>query len=91
MRPRRTTQHDGLAIGQRLADGLKGFAPHHDDLTGGGGFEPLEILGQMPRDLIAVANDAIERHGGDGFEGSHVDMLLTPDDSVNAHHDRAIK
>ena len=33
--------------------------------------EPFEILRQMPGDFIARTNRAVERHGGDGFEGLH--------------------
>ena len=73
-RPRGAREHDRGAVRQRLADGLEGLAPHDDDLAGGHLLEPLEILGQMPRDAVAGANHPIERHGGDGFEGFHTAM-----------------
>src|ERR1035437_8666051 len=67
----RTAQDNRFAIRQRLADGLKRFTPHDDDVAGGRLLEPLEILRQMPRDFVPRANHAVQRHGGDGVEGFH--------------------
>lgn len=62
---------DGRAIGKRLANGLEGFAAHDDDVAGGHLLEPLEVLRQVPGDFVALADDAVEGHGGDGFELLH--------------------
>ena len=49
-----------FTVRQRLAETLKCFAPHDDDVAHGRLFEPFEILRQMPRDFIARADDAVQ-------------------------------
>jgi hypothetical protein len=66
-----SSQDEGSAVGQRAADGLKGFAAHNKDVAGGHLFEPLKIFRQVPGDFVAVADHAIERHGRDGLEMFH--------------------
>ena len=64
-------QHNGVTVGQGFADGLEGLSAHDEDMSGGGGFKPFEILGQVPGNLVFRADHAVERHGGDGLEGVH--------------------
>ena len=63
--------NDGCAIRQGPPNGFEGFAAHNDRVARGELFEPLEILGQMPRDAIALADDAIQGHRCDRFELFH--------------------
>lgn len=60
-------KNDIGAVGQWTAHGFEGFAAHRDNLAGGAFFYPAEIFRQVPGDFALMANDAVERHGGDRF------------------------
>src|SRR5437016_2487605 len=66
-----SAQDNCSAVGQRFADGFKSFATHDDYLPRGHFFKPLEILRQLPRYFVPLANDAVKRHGGDGLKLFH--------------------
>ena len=63
-----TGQHNRRAIWQRLADRFERPPAHDNYVTRGHLLEPFEIFGQMPGNPIAGADDAVHRHGGNGFE-----------------------
>ena len=71
VRKARAGNDDSGAIGQGSTDGFEGLAAHDDDVAGGHLLEPLEILRQVPGDFVAVADDPVEGHGGDGLEVLH--------------------
>jgi hypothetical protein len=64
-------EDDRGPVGEGFADGLEGFPAHDDDVASGHAFEPLKILGQVPGDSLAVSDNAVEGHGGNGFEVIH--------------------
>src|SRR5205814_776524 len=80
--PGAAREDDGFTTGQRFADGLEGFPPHYEHLAHGNVLEPFEIFGQMPGNFIAVADDAVERHGGDGGEVFPRDYLAVHESSI---------
>jgi len=49
-------QHQIFAVGQRSAEALERLAPHDDHVAHRRGFEPLEILRQMPGNFIPRAD-----------------------------------
>jgi len=64
-----------FTIRQRFAKTLKCLATHQNDFPDGLLLEPPETLRQMPRDFVARANHAVQRHRGDGFEMFHLDEI----------------
>ena len=62
---------DRFAIRQRPPDGLERFAAHNNCVAGGDLLEPFEIVGQMPWNLVAAADDSIGGHGCDNFKALH--------------------
>jgi hypothetical protein len=61
-------EHKVETIRKRLAQTFKCFPSHHDNVSSSHFSEPLEILRQMPRNLVPVPDDAVLAHRGDGFE-----------------------
>lgn len=61
-------EDDVLALGEGAADGVEGFAPHHDGMAGGLFFEEFEVFGEVPRKGAIASDDAFGGHGNDGGE-----------------------
>ena len=53
--------HDIGSIGQWFANRLKSLSPHNNMVPAGDALEILQVVRQMPRDLIVDANDAVLR------------------------------
>lgn len=62
-----TGDDDVFAVGQRAAHGFKGEATHGDGLAACGLLQPCKILGDVPWELVFIADHAVVGHGGDGF------------------------
>ncbi len=56
--------HDVEPTRQRPADGGEGLASHDQRLGLGHALEELEVLGQVPGQLVVDADHAVARHGG---------------------------
>jgi len=76
-----TRKNDICPMRKWPPQGFECFSAHDHDLCRGHFFEPLEVLRQMPGDFSARADDAVERHRGDGFERGH--ERLCPDVLAN--------
>ena len=73
--------HNIAAVGQGLArQAVPRFAPHDDGLACGVAFEKGEIFGDVPRDLVGVADDAVLREGDDKGDLHGVDGQLKIND-----------
>src|SRR5882762_10717829 len=60
----RAGDHDVVSSGKRLTDRFKRSATHDHRVTKGKLPETPQVLRQVPRHSIAVADDAVARHGG---------------------------
>ena len=56
---------DVLPARQGAADGFPGLAPHDNGLAERQLLEMLQVGGQVPRQLVVAADDAVARHGPD--------------------------
>lgn len=56
---RMAREHHIFAAGQGIADAFEGPTSHHNDIAHRHLFEPLEILGQIPRDFALRSNHAV--------------------------------
>jgi hypothetical protein len=54
-----------------MANGLKGPAAHHEDISQRHFAKEAEILRQMPGDFAGATNHAVFAHRGDGLKVSH--------------------
>lgn len=71
MRKRAAAHDDGFAVWQDAPDRFKRSPTHYDGVAGRHLLEPLEILGQMPRDFITVTDDSVQGHRRDRFRVLH--------------------
>lgn len=62
---------------ERPADALEAFPTHHDMVAKGTFFEPREVGGQVPRDLVVAADDPVSGLGSDGGNGHFLDIRVS--------------
>ncbi len=69
-------EDDVLALGEGATDGFVGLAAHDDGVAAGGAFEEGEILGEVPGEVAASADDAVGGHGDDAGEVEGICYLV---------------